>query len=64
MYPPEMLDYKKYMERNQCPANDQLCQEAVWLYQEMLLGEKNDMGDIVAAIKKIKKNAEKIKNRI
>jgi perosamine synthetase len=63
MYPQEMLDYKKYMERNQCPENDKLCWEAVWLYQNMLLGEKSDMDDIVAAIEKIKNNAEKIKNK-
>jgi perosamine synthetase len=62
MYPAEMLDYKKYLERNQCPENDKLCDEAVWLYQNILLGEKSDMDDIVAAIEKIRKNAEKIKN--
>jgi perosamine synthetase len=57
-----MLDYKKYMERNQCPANDQLCEEAVWFEQSMLLAEKTDMDDITAAITKISKNADKIKN--
>jgi len=63
MYPSEMLDYKKYMERNQCPANDQLCEEAVWFGQNMLLAEKSDMDDIAAAIDKIHKNADKIKNQ-
>jgi perosamine synthetase len=62
MYPSEMLDYKKFMERNQCPANDQLCEEAVWFAQNMLLAEKSDMDDIAAAIVKIQKNADKIKN--
>ncbi|HAM10930.1 MAG TPA: glutamine--scyllo-inositol aminotransferase [Bacteroidales bacterium] len=61
MYPSEMLDYNKYMERNQCPANDQLCEEAVWFAQNMLLAEKSDMDDIAAAIERIHKNAEKIK---
>ncbi len=64
MYPPEMLDYKKYMEQNQCPSNDQLCGEAVWFSQNMLIAEKNDMGDIATAILKIYRNAEKIKQSL
>lgn len=60
MYPPEMLDYSKYMERNQCPANDQLCEEAVWFFHSMLVAEKSDMDDIALAIERIHKNAEKI----
>ena len=49
------------MERNQWPQNDQLCQEAVWFTQNMLLASKTDMADIAAAIEKVYKNAEKIK---
>ena len=62
MYPPEMLDYNTYMEQNQCPLNDQLCEEAVWISQSMMLADKSDMDDIAAAIDKIQKNADKIKN--
>jgi perosamine synthetase len=62
MYPPESLDYRKYMEMNQCPANDRLCEEAVWFGQNMLLAEKSDMDNIAAAIEKIYKNADRIKN--
>ena len=62
MYPPEMLDYNKYMEQNQCPANDQLCEEAIWFSQSMLLAEKSDMDDIATAIERIHRNADKIKN--
>ncbi len=61
MYPKEMLDYAKYMERNQCPKNDQLCSEAVWFTQNLLLGSKDDMDSIVYAIEKIHKNAGSIK---
>jgi dTDP-4-amino-4,6-dideoxygalactose transaminase len=61
MYPPEMLDYNKYMEQNQCPVNDNLCEEAVWFAQSMLIAEKSDMDDIVTAIKKIHANAGKLK---
>jgi dTDP-4-amino-4,6-dideoxygalactose transaminase len=60
MYPAELLDYKKYMSQNQCPANDQLCEEAVWFSQNMLLGTKADMDDIVNAIVKVKENAAKL----
>ncbi|MEX2594569.1 MAG: DegT/DnrJ/EryC1/StrS family aminotransferase [Anditalea sp.] len=62
MYPKEMLDYNKYMENNQCPENDRLCnEEAVWFTQNMLLGSKSDMDDIAMAIEKIQKNIGKIK---
>lgn len=61
IYPKEMLDYAKYMERNQCPKNDQLCQEAVWFTQNLLLGSKSDMDAIALAISKIHQNAGAIK---
>jgi dTDP-4-amino-4,6-dideoxygalactose transaminase len=48
---------KHWREKNQCPANDRLCSEAVWLTQTMLLGPRNDMDTIVAAIRKIQANA-------
>jgi methyltransferase (TIGR00027 family) len=59
---PAMQAYKRiyqanvlaqWEERNRCPANDQLCNEAVWFTQPMLLGPRKDMDDIVAAIRKI-----------
>lgn len=62
MYPPELLDYNKYMDQNQCPENDKLCEEAIWFQQNMLLGDESDMDDIVAAIEKIHRNAGKLKN--
>jgi len=62
MYPPEMLDYNKFMERNQCPVNDQLCGEAVWIFHSLLLAEKSDMDDIANAVDRIHRNADKIKN--
>lgn len=44
-------------ERNQCPENDKLCQEAVWFTQTMLLGRKEEMEQIAAAVRKIQKHA-------
>jgi dTDP-4-amino-4,6-dideoxygalactose transaminase len=61
MYSSEVLDYQKYMERNQCPANDKLCEETVWFMHNLLLGEKSDIDDIARAIDKIHTNADKIK---
>lgn len=60
MYPAQMLDYNKYMEQNQCPVNDKLCEEAIWIQQNMLLGDKQDMDDIVSAIERIQKHAGRI----
>ena len=62
MYPKELLDFEKYKEENNCPENDELCVEAVWLAQSMLLAEKSDLDDIPSAIEKIRNNADKIKN--
>ncbi len=65
MYPKEMLDFNIYLEKNQCPLNDQLCnEEAVWLSQTLLLTEKSDMNQIAHAIEKVRKNADSIKNQI
>jgi dTDP-4-amino-4,6-dideoxygalactose transaminase len=62
VYPKEMLDFEGFVERNQCPENDRLCQEAVWFRQSMLLGSRSDMDDIATAIEKIHSNAEKLTN--
>ncbi len=45
----------QWQERNECPANDRLCAEAVWFTQTMLLGPRQDMNDIVAAIQKVQR---------
>jgi len=46
-----------YEARNHCPANDKLCQEAVWFFQTMLLGSRADMDQIAEAVRKIHKQA-------
>jgi perosamine synthetase len=63
MYPEELLDFNKFKEANECPENDKLCMESVWLQQNMLLAEKQDLDDIADAIERIRKNAEQIKNK-
>ena len=60
-YPAERLDYEKYAEENRCPLNEKLCNEqAVWFSQNILLGSKSDMENIVSVIEKVYSNAEKI----
>lgn len=47
------IDYSKVY----CPVTERVCdEECIWLMQNMLLGDKSDMDDIVKAIKKIKEN--------
>ena len=58
IYPREILE--RYEERNHCPANDQLCQEAVWFIQTMFLGARSDMDQIAAAVRKVRANAESL----
>ncbi len=60
-YSPEQLNYNKWMAKNQCPENDKLCDEAIWLTQNLLLGSKGDMDIITSAIQRVYDNAEKIK---
>lgn len=51
---------RQWNDRNQCPENDALCSEAVWLTQTMLLGPRSDMDTIVAAIRKIQAHASEL----
>jgi perosamine synthetase len=62
MYSNEELDFNKFKEKNECPENDKLCIESVWLQQNLLLAEQSDLDDIASAIERIRKNAEKIRN--
>jgi len=53
---------KQWLERNDCPQNDQLAgEEAIWLTQSMLLGTTRDMEQIAEAIRKIQKHAAELK---
>lgn len=64
IYSAKRIEYTKYMEMNQCPLNDQLCSEAIWFTQNVLLGTKDDMKLIFNAIEKIYQNAEEIKKAL
>ncbi|NLP12844.1 DegT/DnrJ/EryC1/StrS family aminotransferase, partial [bacterium] len=45
---------------NVLPETDQLCSEAVWFTQNMLLGSQRDMDDIADAVQKIYENRDKL----
>jgi len=53
-------ELKQWPERNQCPENDRLCEEAVWFTQTMLLGPRSDMEVIAGAIERIQKRAAQL----
>ncbi len=50
----------QWLDANQCPVNDQLCEQAVWLTQDRLLGTRKDMDHIVQTIADIQKRAPSI----
>lgn len=47
----------QWEERNQCPANDRLCQEAVWLAPTTFLSDQAHMEQIAGAIARIQAHA-------
>jgi dTDP-4-amino-4,6-dideoxygalactose transaminase len=59
LFSKERLD--RYRADNEAlPDNDQLCEEAVWFFQYMLLGSQEDMDDIVNALTKVYENRGKL----
>lgn len=58
LFPEKIL--RQWPERTACPANDRLCQEAVWLTQNMLLGPRSDMDSIAEAIERIRRHAAEL----
>jgi dTDP-4-amino-4,6-dideoxygalactose transaminase len=47
----------RWVERNQCPVNDKLIEEAVWFTQTRLLGSKSDMERIAEKISAVQKRS-------
>ncbi len=58
LYSRERLN--QYRRENHYPDNDQLCKEAVWFGQNLLLGSKKDIDDIADAILKTYENRDKL----
>jgi dTDP-4-amino-4,6-dideoxygalactose transaminase len=53
---------KQWIERNKCPQNEKLTDQALWITQSMLLGSRQDMEQIAEAVRKIQKYAKELKN--
>lgn len=52
---------KRYREElHELPENDQLTQEAVWFFQNMLLAGRKDMDDIINAVRKVYENRKQL----
>lgn len=47
----------RWLEANQCPVNDRLCEEAVWFSQSKLRGTRAEMGRVAEVIADIQKRA-------
>lgn len=63
MYAAADLSYERFKENNRCPKNETLCQEAVWLPQNVLLANRGGMDMIISAIQKIQKSAAAINKK-
>ena len=60
MFPAQRL--QEYREQNACPRCDEVCQNVVAFWSSgILLGDKQDMDDIVNAIFKVHENSDKLK---
>ncbi len=46
---------KQWLEQNECPVNDRLCREAVWLPQTVMLGSRSEMERIAEAVAQVRK---------
>ncbi|WP_087880561.1 DegT/DnrJ/EryC1/StrS aminotransferase family protein [Parabacteroides sp. Marseille-P3160] len=61
VYTKEDLNYENFLDKNMCPMNDLICnEEAIWLTQNLLLGDESSMDNIANAIEKIYNNADEI----
>ena len=47
----------RWLERNACPVNDQVVEQAVWLGQTKLLGARSEMERIAEKIAGVQKRA-------
>lgn len=56
-YHGEAPDYTRVV----CPNAERVCREMVWFFQPMLLGAEDDMGDIVAAARKIRRGVAQLR---
>ena len=61
LFPAKTLS--EWHERNRCPVNDRVCEEAVWFSQYILLAPRKSMELIADAIRKIQVSADRLPRR-
>jgi len=55
------VDFQEYAEK--CPVAERACyEESIWLQHRLLLGDRSDMDDIVAAIQKVAAHCDELKD--
>ncbi len=55
--------YGRKMDYSQvsCPVAEHACaNEALWIFQSVLLGTKDDMNDIASAVSKVRENVDEL----
>ncbi|RKY71904.1 MAG: DegT/DnrJ/EryC1/StrS family aminotransferase [Candidatus Latescibacterota bacterium] len=52
------VDYTKV----HCPNTEQVCREVVWLPQTVLLGSKEDMEDVIRAVRKVREHVGELRD--
>jgi perosamine synthetase len=55
IYSRERLE--SYRAQNRCPSNDLLCETVLGIEQEVLIGSRDDVSDVLEAVAKVQKNA-------
>jgi dTDP-4-amino-4,6-dideoxygalactose transaminase len=58
VYAQERLD--RHRKNNHCPHNDELCDTGMLMGQEVLIGAKSDVDDVVEAFAKVQRNAAEL----
>jgi len=52
---------REWAGRNECSVNELLCNQAIWLTQTMLLGTRQDMEQVAAALRKVQSQAGELR---
>ncbi|MEP7367056.1 MAG: DegT/DnrJ/EryC1/StrS family aminotransferase [Acidobacteriota bacterium] len=53
---------REWAGRSECPVNELLCSQGMWLTQTMLLGTRTDMEHVAAALRKVQAQAGELRN--
>jgi hypothetical protein len=54
---------KTELRQTNCPNSDIICEQSIWLGQNIFLGTRADMDDIARAFEKVFENREALRRR-